>query len=147
MNEQANIDLIKACYAAYSQGDLPRLLSHMSPEVEWELPELEGIPFSGRRHGHQQVLEFFRMVSEAQEIRDFTPQEFIAQGDRVVVRGHYAWMVKSTGNDFASEWIHFFTVKDGMVTAFREFMDTHGAVEAYRPRLGAMPSPECPAIH
>ncbi|MFD2367579.1 nuclear transport factor 2 family protein [Pseudoduganella sp. GCM10020061] len=147
MSEQSNIELIKECYDAFTKGDLPRLLSHMSPDIEWELPELEGVAFSGTRSGQAQVIEFFQMVSAAQDIRDFRPIEFIAQGDRVVVRGHYDWTVKSTGVDFGSEWIHFFTVKDGLVTAFREFMDTHVVVEAYRVPHGAMPSPECPAIH
>jgi hypothetical protein len=46
--------------------------------------------------------------------------------------GHYAWTIKKTGRKVAADWIHVFTIKDGKVTAFREFTDTAQFAEAFR---------------
>jgi ketosteroid isomerase-like protein len=57
-------------------------------------------------------------------------REFIAQGNKVVVLGHGAWTVNDTGRDFDSDWVHVFTIEDGHIAAFREFLDSHLAAEA-----------------
>ena len=132
MNEQANIELIRQAYDAFINGDSERLLSYMAQDIAWEIPDVSGVPFAGKRQGRDNVAEFFQMVAAAQQLRDFRPAEFIAQGDRVVALGHYEWTVRATGSDWGSDWVHIFTVRDGKVTAFKEHMDTHRVVEAYQ---------------
>jgi ketosteroid isomerase-like protein len=132
MDEQANIELVKQCYEAYTTGDGPRLLALMEPDIEWDIPEVPGIAHSGKRHGTAGVAEFFRLVSEGQQLRNFQPQEFFAHGDRVVVLGHHDWTVRANGCDFGSDWVHIFTVKDGKVASFREVMDTQTVLAAYQ---------------
>lgn len=132
MNEQANIELIRQAYDAFINGDSERLLSYMAQDIGWEVPEVPNLPFAGKRHGRDQVAEFFRTVAAAQQLRDFRPGEFIAQGERVVVQGHYEWTVRENGADWGSDWVHIFTVRDGKITAFRERTDTHRAVAAYQ---------------
>jgi ketosteroid isomerase-like protein len=132
MNEQENIQLVKDAYAAYARGDLDIVLSCMTSQIEWELPTVPGLSFTGKRKGHDQVAEYFRLANEKQAMREFTPKEFIAQSNKVVVLGFGAWTAKDTGLDFESDWVHVFTVEDGRIAAFREFMDVHVAVEAFQ---------------
>jgi ketosteroid isomerase-like protein len=132
MREQQNVELVQQCYAAYGKGDIEQIIGCMTPDVDWELADVPGVDFSGKRHGCDQVREFFRLNGEQQTVRDFAPREFIAQGDKVVVLGHGAWTVKATGLDFESDWAHVFTLRDGKVAAFREFMDANVAVQAYQ---------------
>ena len=131
MSEQANIAFIKECYDAYAKADAPRLLSYMAPDVDWTLPEMPGLAFAGKKKGRDGVQEFFRQVSEAQQLRQFEPKEFFANGDRVVVLGTHAWTVRSNGVDIAGDWVHIFTVKDGQITAFNQVLDTHEAMVAH----------------
>ena len=132
MSEQGNIDFVKLWYDAYMKADAPRLLSYMAPDVEWIIPTMPGLEFSGRRKGRAEVEEFFRMVSERQELRRFAPEEFFASGDRVVVLGTYAWTVRSNGAEFGGFWAHIFDVKDGNILSFRQLLDTNLVVEAHR---------------
>lgn len=132
MNEQQNLELVRQAYAAYGRGDVATVLACMSPQVEWEIPAVPALPFTGKRHGSEQVAEYFRLSGEQQAVREFTPKEFIAQGDKVIVLGHGAWTARETGQDFESDWVHVFTVRDGRIAAFREFMDAHVAVEAFQ---------------
>lgn len=132
MHEQQNAELVRQCYADYGKGDIEHIIRCMTPDVEWELADVPGVDFSGKRQGCDQVREFFRMNAAQQEVRAFAPREFIAQGDKVIVLGHSAWTVKRTGRDFESDWVHIFTIRDGKVAAFREFMDVNTAIDAYQ---------------
>lgn len=132
MNEQQNTQLVQDCYAAYARGDLPQLLTCMAPDIEWELPAVPGLAFTGKRHGCEQVAEYFRLFDEQETVRELTPKEFIASADKVVVLGHGAWTAKDTGKDFESDWVHVFTVQDGRIAAFREFLDVIVAQEAFQ---------------
>ncbi|THC44306.1 nuclear transport factor 2 family protein [Massilia sp. Mn16-1_5] len=130
-NEQ-NVELVRQAYAAYGRGDVAGVLARMSPDIEWEIPDVPALPFTGKRHGTEQVAEYFRLASEVMGVRAFVPQEFIAQGDKVIVLGHGSWTALATGQDFESDWVDVFTVRDGRIAAFREFMDAHVAVEAFQ---------------
>lgn len=139
MNEQANIALVKQCYDAFLQGDINRLLNYMSKDVEWELPEVDGVAFSGKRQGRDAVAQFFQMLGQLQEPRDFRPLEFTAQDDRVVATGHYEWTIKATQATLSSDWCHVFHFANGQVVKFTEYSDTHKAALAYQPQAaGAM---------
>jgi ketosteroid isomerase-like protein len=138
MSEQENIQLVKHCYEAFLSGDTDKLLKFMSKDIDWELPEVDGIAFSGKRHGRDAVAEFFRIENELQEVREFRPQEFTAQGDRVVVTGHYEFTVRATRAQFGCDWCHIFHLAAGEISKFTEFTDTHQAALAYQSEAGAI---------
>jgi ketosteroid isomerase-like protein len=132
MSEQANISLLKQAYDAYGKGDIQGLLSMCTQDIEWALPEVEGIPFTGKRRGLSQVSDFFRILAECQEPREFRPDSFLAQGDQVIVLGHGTSTVKATGAEYSDEWCHVFRIAGGKVASFREYCDTHKAAQAYQ---------------
>jgi ketosteroid isomerase-like protein len=132
MNEQANIELLKQGYEAYGKGDIQRLLGMFAQDIEWDLPEVEGIPFTGKRHGLSQVFDVFRIMGECQEPREFKPDRFIAQGDQVIVLGRGTFTVKATGAEYSNEWCHVFRIVGGKVASFKEYCDTYKAAQAYQ---------------
>ena len=75
------------------------MLGGMAEDIEWRLPEITGVPFSGKRQGHASIREFFASVTEMQDVEEMELDTVIAQGDTVVVLGHYTWRVKATGRD------------------------------------------------
>lgn len=131
MSEQQNTELVRQAYAAFANGDLEHVLGCLAPEIDWETPSVPTLAFTGKRHGREQVAEYFRLNGEQQAVREFVPREFVAQGDKVVVLGHGAWTARESGRDFESDWVHVFTIADGRIAAFREFLDVHVAVDAF----------------
>src|SRR5215210_5597289 len=98
MAEQENIRLVQALYAAFGRGDIPALLDALTDDVEWWEPgPTDVLPWAGLRRGSDQVGQLFRVLDEVEEVQQFQPQEFVAQGDRVVVLGHERCRIKSTG--------------------------------------------------
>ena len=67
-------------------------------------------------------------LAESLEFQQFEPQEFIAQGDRVVVLGHTRAAFKTNGRVADQDWIMVFTVRDGKVVYYRYLEDTAAAV-------------------
>jgi ketosteroid isomerase-like protein len=132
MSEQDNVLLVRQAYENFKTGNLKAVLDIFSESVEWIQPQVERIPFSGKRTGRDQVAQFFAMMTDAQQPVRFEPQEFIAQGDRVVALGQYRWRVKATGREWESDWAHVYTIRDGKVTRFQEYTDTALAAVAHR---------------
>ena len=69
---------------------------------------------------------------ETWEFEQFGPQEFIAQGDKVVALGQARSMAKSTGRAIETDWVHLFTLRSGKITEVRGFEDTAAVAAAFR---------------
>jgi uncharacterized protein len=125
MNEQKNVELTQQIFKAFEEGNLQFLLSLLAEDVEWQVAgSREHTPLAGKYHGAEQVAEIFRTVSEFLELKQFQPQEFVAQGDRVVVFGHAVGYMLPTDRAVEYDWVHLYTLRDGKITKFKEYLDT-----------------------
>lgn len=86
---------------------------------------------SGYFYGKEGVLEYFQQVNEHMRFTLFEVKEFIGQGDRVIVLGHHAGVVKSTGKSFASDFCMRFTVRDGKIRDYFGFEDSYQLAQAF----------------
>ncbi|MGH9176085.1 MAG: nuclear transport factor 2 family protein [Vicinamibacterales bacterium] len=132
MANQENVEIVRRGYDAFGRGDIEGLVSLLDSDIEWVSPGPSDLPTAGRRHGHQQVTQFFASVNELYDFQSFEPQTFIAEDDMVVVLGQDTVVAKSTGNTFSEAWAHVFTVKDGKIVRFQEYIDTAAAVAQLR---------------
>jgi ketosteroid isomerase-like protein len=133
MGEQYNLRLVQEFYAAFKRGDIAGVLNTLADDVGWFLPGPKDIsPIVRQRQGPEQVAQLIARLTETDDADQFEPREFIAQGGKVVALGHYRWRVKPTGDSYASDLVHVFTVHDGKVSNFREYLDTHAWAAAYR---------------
>ncbi|HEX8144891.1 MAG TPA: nuclear transport factor 2 family protein [Pyrinomonadaceae bacterium] len=135
MSEQ-NKELVRQAYERFKSADIGGLLNLLTEDVEWRLPDTENVPFAGKRSGLRQVAQFFHTLAESQEVLQFEPQEFIAEGEKVVALGQYMWRAKKSGREYGGDWAHVFTIRDGKIAGFHEFMDTAAAAAAYQKAAG-----------
>ena len=137
MSKADNVALVKRAYKAFKKGDIKGILKTTADNIEWETPKVEGQPFGGLRNGKAEVEEFFGLLGEHEEVLEFEPQEFIAEGKQVVVLGRYKARIKSTGQIADSSWVQVFRVQGGKITRFYEIFDTADAERAYRQAAAA----------
>jgi ketosteroid isomerase-like protein len=137
MSEQENVNLVQQAYANFQRGDIQSLLGLLTDDIQWQLPDIENVPFAGKRQGREQVAEFFASLADSQDNLAFEPREFIAQGDKVVGLGRYQWRTKETGREYGGEWAHVFTVREGKIAVFHEYTDTAAAAAAFQKALSA----------
>jgi ketosteroid isomerase-like protein len=132
MGEQENTRLVQEAYQRVRAGEFDAFLNALDSAIEWHLPAMENVPFAGTWRGREGVREFFRTVRESQEIVEFKPEQFVAQGDTVVVLGRFVMRVKSTGRESASLWAHVWTIAGGKIAHYREYVDTATVSIAHR---------------
>jgi len=130
MGAQENTQLVKEAYMAFARGDMAALLGLMSEDVVWRSPGTD-MPLSGTYKGRSGVANFFEKLAGTAEMLSFEPQEFIAEGDRVVVTGNERVRIKSTNRILEQDWVMLFTVRDGRIAAFAEYYDTLAVAAAY----------------
>jgi ketosteroid isomerase-like protein len=129
----ANIAFIQSLYAAFGRGEIATIIAGLAPDVDWNVNgRHKDYPLLGSWKGPSEVQKFFKLVAETESFSDFSPKDFHAAGDTVLVLGHYAGAVKKTGRNFSCDWAHVFTVRGGKVVRFREYTDTAQFAEAYR---------------
>lgn len=112
---------VQRMFAAFGEGDLDALLETVHPESQWTYfganPRLSNATFSG----HERVRRFFEGILQRLEMTSFNPEEFIAQGNTVVIFGNEAGTVRATGQPFRNEWTQKYVVEDGLITRMVEY--------------------------
>jgi ketosteroid isomerase-like protein len=115
-----NVDVIRGGYEDFRNGDFAGVMNRFDPEIEWSVTP--NIPFGGDYRGHEEVARFFEMLDEHYEELRVEPDEFIADGDRVVVLGVHRGRTR-VGNDFEIHFSHSWLLRDGKALGFREYAD------------------------
>ena len=130
-----NLKRTQEAYAAFGRGDMQPLMDSLSPDVTWGMiGRPHDVPMAGIRKGKQGALDFFQTLQEVQELKEFAPQKFVGDDDTVVIIGHTKWKMHKSGVEGENDWVHVFTIKDGLVTSFRGHQDTGLLAEAYHGR-------------
>ena len=72
MNEQTNTRLVQQAYQSVKAGDFQSFLNALAEDVQWQLPEMENVPFSGtlgtdesERGGSDILLCFSKVAQDA----------------------------------------------------------------------------------
>lgn len=116
-----NTELIATGYRAFAAQDIPTVLAMLDPDIEWYIPD--ELPDGGLYRGPDGVLQFFGKLQETYTEFRVEPDRFSAvEPDRVLVEGHHRGAVGDSAFDV--EFIHLWTVRDGMATAYREYCDS-----------------------
>jgi glyoxylase-like metal-dependent hydrolase (beta-lactamase superfamily II) len=63
----------------------PGLLAMLADDVEWITPGPARLPTAGTWRGHAGVRRFFEILASHEDIQQFEPYQFVAQGGTVVV--------------------------------------------------------------
>jgi uncharacterized protein len=121
------VEIIRNFYAALRSGDAARILGLMSDDIEWVT--MWQYKVVGR--GPDKVAEGVLMpLMKEWTSFEFIPTEFIVDGDSVVSLGRFVAVHGVTGKTADARYAHVWTVADGRITRFRQYIDTLAVAEA-----------------
>jgi hypothetical protein len=124
MSEE-NVNIMRQGYDAFNRGDIDAVTGIMDPEIEWQEPDVEGLPDRGTHHGLEAVVNnVFGAVAEHWDEFRAVADEFLDADDRVVVLGHFRVRGKATGKTVDAPFAHVWTLRDGKVVHHRNYVDT-----------------------
>jgi uncharacterized protein (TIGR02246 family) len=116
--------VVERYIAAAASGDAEELRDSFAADATWWLHG--DLPIAGTWRGRDAILDDFLATAlgyyEPGTI-EIEPTSLVAEGDTVVAE----WTSRArtrTGNAYENYCIGVFTVRDGRITAVREYMDT-----------------------
>ena len=118
-------------------GDFQLLLDHLDDDVVFKATIPDGTPISGEFRGKQAVADYFQHLGEVAVFRQERPQEYFADGDRVVVLGDDSFEIRKSGATARSEYAIVVDFRDGLITSVLIIQDLSAVVSAYRSKESA----------
>jgi uncharacterized protein len=121
-----NVQQVQDVYACFSRGDMPRLMAHFDPGIEWHLAEGHLYARDGvALRGPQELVEkFFARIEPDWDGFVVSPASFHDAGDTIVVEGRYSGVHKGTHRQLDAQFCHLWTLRDGKIARFQQYMDT-----------------------
>jgi ketosteroid isomerase-like protein len=115
------VDVIRNFYAALGSGNAPVALGLMADDIEWIT--MWHYKVDGR--GPQKVAEGLMMplMKEWKEFK-IAPSEYIVDGETVVSLGTFTGTHGTSGKTAEARYAHVWTVVDGRIKRFRQYIDT-----------------------
>jgi ketosteroid isomerase-like protein len=120
-----NIDIVGRLIDAWNQRDLEAALEEMHPQCE-----VRPVEATETLRGHDGVAAAFRDWFEAFEQFTIEPEDFIAQGDRVLVPMRQRARGKGSGLEIEERFFQLFTLRDGKIFRFEEYSEEADARKA-----------------
>jgi ketosteroid isomerase-like protein len=117
-----DVESLRRIYNAFSRWDLEELVSDLAHDIEWRLPDT--LPWGGTRHGHDGVLAFVSVSNDHVEGRWADPDDFLDAGDRLIVQGRMRGRAKTSGRGYEVDFVHIWTMTDGVASRMRAYFDT-----------------------
>lgn len=121
------VETVRAFYAALGAGNAPVALGLMANDIEWIT--MWHYKVDGR--GPQKVAEGLVMplMKEWKEFK-LVPSEYIADAETVVSLGNFIATHGTSGKTVDARYAHVWTVIDGRIKRFRQYIDTLAVAEA-----------------
>jgi ketosteroid isomerase-like protein len=129
-----NTQVVQQIYAAFSRGDVPAIMEHISDDLRHfgVVSEKELLPWHVQAANKHEVPRFFEALAESSEFTRFEPADYASGGDHVYCTISFDVRFKKNGNKIThNNVVHRFTFKNGKVVEWLGTEDTAKVSAAY----------------
>lgn len=119
-----NLEIVKSTYEGKtSEENGKNLERYLAADAVWT--EAKGFPYSGTFTGFEEISKnvFHRLATEWIGYK-FTPEGYLADGDKVVAYGTYTGINKQTNKSFEARVVHLWKLSAGKIVSFEQFVDS-----------------------
>lgn len=113
-------EVVDKMFAAFNSGDVEKLVETVSEDTKWEYHGTHIIP-KGKFEKKEGVRKFFTNIFERTEMITFNIQQYILDGNMVVVLVQEHQRVKRSGRELKQKWVQIYTVENDLITKMEEF--------------------------
>ena len=121
-----NVSVVSNLYANFGKGDVPAVLAALDSKVVWNEAEGNALADGNPYIGPDAVLEgVFTRVLE--DFPNFTLNDIVLhnmENNQVLATLRYKATMKATGKELNAQAAHLWSLKDGKIIAFQQYVDT-----------------------
>lgn len=134
VSDPNNLSVIDSAYAAFAVGEIPKVLAAMDAKVVWNEAESNAYADGNPYIGPDAVLNgvFARIGAEHDYFKLVDIQLHEMSNNQVLATLRYDAKVKKNGATYNAQAAHLWTLKDGKVTNFQQFVDTKKLSDAFK---------------
>ena len=114
-----NAELLRGAYEAFGRGDIPAVMASLDENIVWNAPAV--LPHAMPVAGRDDVGKFFQNLASTWEGFSLEVDDLVASGDRVCAIGRAGG--KLNGVEASYGFVHAWTVQDGVLVRFDEYVD------------------------
>lgn len=112
--------VVDEMFAAFASGDVEAFVATVSEDTRWVYHGTQIIP-AGVFEKREGVRTFFENILDRTDIISFEPQQFVVDGNVVVVLGQEHQKVKRSGRELKQKWVQIYTVENDLIVKMEEF--------------------------
>lgn len=118
--KQSPRTVVDRMLAAFAAGDIAAIVATVSADTHWIYHGTQVIPKS-EYTGKEGIRQFFTRILKGTEVLEFEAEQFIIQGNMVVILGREHQRVKRSGKELKQRWVQIYTVENELITKMEEF--------------------------
>ncbi|TLP80245.1 nuclear transport factor 2 family protein [Maribacter sp. ACAM166] len=132
MKTLSNVTTVNNVYNAFEKGDIPTVLGLLNKKVIWNEAEGNALADGNPYIGPEAVLNgVFARLGEEHEFFNLKDIELHnMHNDKVLATLRYDGKRKNNGALFNAQAAHLWTLQDGKVVAFQQYVDTKQLADA-----------------
>jgi ketosteroid isomerase-like protein len=128
-DEARNVEILKAAYHQWSAtlgGSVDEWMKICADDIEFgSLAQgPEGASYLSDYRSREALKTYFDGLARDWQMIEFAAEQFVAQGDRVVMLGRCAWRYKKTGKVVWTRKADSWRLANGKAVEFYEYYDT-----------------------
>ena len=112
--------VVETMFSAFDAADVNGVVETVSEDTVWIYHGTQIIP-KGSFEGREGVRTFFTNILERTDILSFAPEQFVVEGNMVVVLGQEHQRSKRSGKEMKQKWVQIYTVESGLISRMEEF--------------------------
>lgn len=126
VSKPENLSIVDNLYKAFAEGDIPGVLASMDEKIVWNEAESNFYADGNPYIGPEAVLNgvFARVVGDHDYLNLKDIQLHEMSNNKVLASLRYDGKVKQTGKTFNAQVAHLWTLEDGKIIGFQQYVDT-----------------------
>ena len=118
-----NLEIIQKLYEYLKNRELDKIRPLFHPNIKWN--QMKGFPNGGQYIGADEIFEnIFKGFSENWTDWRLEVTEFLDAGENIITVGKYKGTYNKSAKYLEADFMHRYTVKEGVVTNFNQYTDT-----------------------